>query len=78
VKLSIIIPCYNEKNTICSLIDAVKEAPVANKEIIVVDDGSKDGTREVLETLRSQDIKIIYHQTNQGKGAEDWLCCGNR
>ena len=69
MKLSIIIPCYNEKNTIGSLIDAVKEAPVANKEIIVVDDGSKDGTREVLETLRSQDIKIIYHQTNQGKGA---------
>lgn len=69
MKLSIIIPCYNEKNTICSLIDAVKESPVAQKEIIVVDDGSKDGTREVLGTLRSQDIKIIYHQANQGKGA---------
>ena len=69
MKLSIIIPCYNEKNTICSLINAVKESPVAQKEIIVVDDGSKDGTREVLETLRSQDIKIIYPQTNQGKGA---------
>ena len=69
MKLSIIIPCYNEKSTICSLIEAVKESPITDKEIIVVDDGSKDGTREVLGKLGDPEIKVIYHQKNQGKGA---------
>ena len=48
VKLSIIIPCYNESKTILSLIEAVKNSPVTDREIIIVDDGSKDGTKDIL------------------------------
>ena len=69
-KLSIIIPCYNEFNTILSLIDAVKKSPVANKELIIVDDGSKDGTREILDKVKNDpDLRVIFHKINQGKGA---------
>ena len=46
MKLSIIIPCYNERQTIADLVAAVKRAPIASKEIIIVDDGSTDGTQE--------------------------------
>ena len=49
--LSIVIPCYNEKSTIREIIDAVNNAPVPNKEIIIVDDYSTDGTRDILENL---------------------------
>ncbi|PTT93792.1 glycosyl transferase [Pseudomonas sp. HMWF031] len=69
MKLSIIIPCYNESATILSLIDAVKQSPVANKEIIIVDDGSRDGTRDILSTLKDPDVRVIFHKMNQGKGA---------
>lgn len=70
MKLSIIIPCYNEQNTINAIVDAVLNAPVADKEIIVVDDCSRDATREVLERdIRPKVTKIIYHDVNQGKGA---------
>jgi glycosyltransferase involved in cell wall biosynthesis len=70
MKLSIVIPCYNEKNTIDAIIAAVKEAPIADKEIIVVDDCSTDGTRDVLRArIESQVHKVIYHERNQGKGA---------
>ena len=70
MKLSIVIPCYNEKNTIDAIIAAVKEAPVADKEIIVVDDCSTDGTRDVLRArIESQVHKVLYHERNQGKGA---------
>jgi len=70
VKLSIIIPCYNEFNTILSLIDSVKKSPVANKEIIIVDDGSKDGTQEILDKIKDDPgLKVIFHKINQGKGA---------
>ena len=67
MKLSIIIPCYNEKYTIKKLIEAVKKCSVEDKEIIVVDDFSKDGTREILKDIN--DIKTIYHSSNKGKGA---------
>lgn len=70
VKLSIIIPCYNERNTIEAILSAVKAAPVAHKEIIVVDDGSQDGTRELLVQKLERTIdRVIYHETNKGKGA---------
>ena len=69
MKLSIIIPCYNEKNTIISLIDAVKRSPINEKEIIVVDDGSKDGTRAILNELEDSQVRVVFHQENQGKGA---------
>ncbi len=70
MKLSIVIPCYNERNTIKNIIDAVKASPVKEKEIIIVDDYSRDGTRDLLKSeLESQVDKVIYHDFNQGKGA---------
>ena len=69
MKLSIIIPCYNESSTILSLIEAVKQSPVKNREIIIVDDGSKDGTRDILAKLNDPEVRIIFHKSNQGKGA---------
>lgn len=69
-KLSIVIPCYNEENNILSLVNKVLESPIKNKEIIVVDDCSKDGTRKVLEQEIAPLVsRIIYHQENGGKGA---------
>ena len=70
MKLSIVIPCFNEKATILGLIDAVQSAPIHDKQIIIVDDGSIDGTREILKGIQGEDdIDIIYHETNKGKGA---------
>ena len=69
VKLSIIIPCYNESSTIISLINAVKQSPVTDREIIIVDDGSKDGTRDILGQLSDPEVRVIFHKVNQGKGA---------
>jgi len=69
MKLSIVIPCFNERETILSLLEAVRDDPIANKEIILVDDGSTDGTRELLTSLKSEDLKVIFHQQNKGKGA---------
>ena len=60
-KLTIVIPCYNEKDNILNIVNKVKESPVPNKEIIVVDDMSSDGTREILETeIKPLVDKIIY------------------
>ena len=70
MKLSIIIPCFNEKESVYSIIEAVKNAPYPNKEIIIVDDFSVDGTREILQQeIESQVDQVIYHEKNQGKGA---------
>ena len=69
VILSIIIPCFNESKTILSLIDAVKKSPVKNREIIIVDDGSHDGTRDILNQLDDPEVRIIFHSKNKGKGA---------
>lgn len=70
MKLSVIIPCYNERNTIESIVLAVKNVPFSEIEIIVVDDFSSDGTTEVLRTrIQSNVDKIIYHPVNRGKGA---------
>ncbi len=70
MKLSIVIPCFNEKSTILDLIDAVRRSPVESKQIIIVDDGSTDGTREVLLSVEdSKDLNIIFHSKNRGKGA---------
>ena len=67
--LSIIIPCFNEINTIAELIRRVKKSPINSKEIIVVDDFSTDGTREVLKNINEESIKVIFNSKNQGKGA---------
>lgn len=69
MKLSVVIPCYNERNTIEAIISAVKAAPVPKVEIIVVDDCSTDGTRELLQKITGQVDKILYHSVNRGKGA---------
>lgn len=70
--LSVIIPCYNEANTIGKIIEAVNNSPYPHKEIIVVDDCSTDGTVEILrrKIVPSGAVaKVIFHETNQGKGA---------
>jgi len=70
MKLSVVIPCYNEEHTIQAIVEAVKKAPIQNIEIIIVDDCSKDNTRQVLERdIKPLVDKIIYHDINQGKGA---------
>jgi glycosyltransferase involved in cell wall biosynthesis len=66
--LSIIIPAFNEATFLPEVIRRVEEAPF-NKEIIVVDDGSTDDTREYLKGLVSEGIKVIVHEKNMGKGA---------
>ena len=70
MKLSVIIPCYNEKSTIRKVVDAVLASPYDDKEIIIVDDCSKDGTKEVLlEEIEPLVHQILFHKVNQGKGA---------
>lgn len=70
MKLSVVIPCYNEAKTISNIVQAVRNSPYDNKEIIVVDDCSTDGTRDILNTeLRERVDQILFHDVNQGKGA---------
>src|SRR5262245_50321147 len=72
MRLSVVIPCYNELSTIDVIIDAVNNSPYSEKEIIVVDDFSVDGTREKLKTEIAQSGRVamvLYHDTNRGKGA---------
>ncbi len=68
--LSVIIPCYNEKATIEEIVRRVKAMEMAH-EIIIVDDGSVDGTRDILRDKLQGDplVRIIFHEVNQGKGA---------
>jgi glycosyltransferase involved in cell wall biosynthesis len=69
MKLSIVIPCYNEQHTIAALVAAVVAAPYPDKEIIIVDDCSRDGTHAELAKLQDRVARVIYHEVNQGKGA---------
>ena len=69
MKLSIVIPVYNERNTVLELLDRVRAAGF-EKEIILVDDGSTDGTRELLRGLGpAEDLTVVYQPENRGKGA---------
>ena len=68
--LSVVIPCYNEKGTIATVLDAVRNCGVSRLEIIVVDDGSTDGSRELLTgPLRNKVDQLILQEKNMGKGA---------
>ncbi|HEX4330831.1 MAG TPA: glycosyltransferase family 2 protein [Usitatibacter sp.] len=70
MRLSVVIPCYNEAATIAEIVAAVRAAPVAEIEVIVVDDCSTDGTREILKGALSARIdRLVFHDVNQGKGA---------
>ena len=70
MKLSVVIPCYNEERTIRALVDAVRISPYEPKEIIVVDDCSSDGTRAILLAEVAPLVQqILFHEVNQGKGA---------
>ena len=69
MKLSIIIPCYNECNTIKSILLKINEVNNYQKEIIIIDDCSNDGTKEILENINQNDNqKIIFNDKNYGKG----------
>jgi len=67
-KLSVVIPVYNEKKSLLEIIQRVQLVPI-EKEIILVDDFSTDGTRDLLRDLERQEFKVLYHERNQGKGA---------
>ncbi|MGB5708815.1 MAG: glycosyltransferase family 2 protein [Arenicellales bacterium] len=70
MNVSVVIPCYNEVNTIGKIIEKVENSLVEIQELIVVDDGSNDGTRELLERMpESANRNFLYHAVNQGKGA---------
>jgi glycosyltransferase involved in cell wall biosynthesis len=70
MKISVVIPCYNERATIEPVVEAVRSAPVKEVEIIIVDDGSTDGTRELLQAKPQGWVdKIVLQQRNFGKGA---------
>jgi len=69
MKLSVIIPAFNESHTILEVIKRVQDVPL-EKEIIIIDDGSTDGTKEILKEIQeTQDLKIIFKDKNEGKGA---------
>ena len=65
---SIIIPCFNEINSIQIIIERVKKNININDNIIIVDDGSTDGTRKFLESINDRNIKVKFHDSNYGKG----------
>lgn len=69
MKLSVVIPIYNEETTLRDILQRVRETPF-EKEIILIDDCSQDRSREILKELEGdEDLKILYHEVNQGKGA---------
>jgi len=68
MKISVIVPVFNEKETLQQILEKVKNVNI-EKEIIIVDDHSTDGTREILEKITDNNVKVIYHRENKGKGA---------
>jgi glycosyltransferase involved in cell wall biosynthesis len=68
MQLSVVIPVFNEKDTILEIYEMVKTVDI-DKEIVLVDDFSTDGTREILRGLASETTKVIMHDRNMGKGA---------
>ena len=68
MKISVVVPVYNEKNTIREIVRRIQQVSF-EKEIIIVDDYSTDGTREILKGMAGNNLKILFHDKNQGKGA---------
>ena len=69
MKISVIVPVYNEANTICEILRRIQAVDIAD-EILIVDDGSVDGTRDALDTVDNQSgVFVFYHEKNRGKGA---------
>lgn len=66
-KLSVIMPVYNERGTVLRVLDRVLQVPI-HKEVIVVDNCSTDGTREILQGIQSDQVKVIFHPENLGRG----------
>jgi len=66
--LSVVVPCYNEHATVATLLRRVLDSEWVT-EVVVVDDGSTDGTREVLEGIADERVQVVFHDRNQGKGA---------
>ncbi len=70
VLVSVVIPCFNERNFIRETVNRVRNASIPNKEIIVVDDCSTDGTRAIIRNeIEKEVIRVVYHRENMGKGA---------
>ena len=69
-KISVVIPCFNEVKTIKEIVDRVDKFSLLEKEIIIVDDGSYDGSVDVIKKeIENNVFKVIYHEQNKGKGA---------
>lgn len=68
MKLSVIVPVFNEVQTIAAIVERVQAVPL-DQEIVLVDDASSDGTPEIMEILSSAHVKVIHHSINYGKGA---------
>jgi glycosyltransferase involved in cell wall biosynthesis len=66
-KLSVIMPVYNERHTVLRVLDRVLQVPI-NKEVIIVDNFSTDGTREILQSIQADEVKVLYHPQNLGRG----------
>src|SRR6266446_5417139 len=70
MKISVVIPCYDERDTVAEIVSPVRTAPLPDIEIIVVDDGSTDGSRTILKrNVEPIADRVIYHGVNRGKGA---------
>ncbi|HYA87467.1 MAG TPA: glycosyltransferase family 2 protein, partial [Nitrospirota bacterium] len=68
MRISVVVPVFNERSTIESIMDRIKAVPF-DKEIVVVDDFSTDGTRDILSRMNGDMVKVIFHEKNMGKGA---------
>jgi dolichol-phosphate mannosyltransferase len=66
-KLSVIMPVYNERNTVLRVLDRVLQVPIP-KEVIIVDNCSTDGTHEILQGIQAEEVKVIFHPENLGRG----------
>ncbi len=70
VLISIVIPCFDERDFIQEIVNKVKNASIPNKEIIVIDDCSTDGTREIIRNEIEREVtRVVYHEKNMGKEA---------